>query len=149
MEAADAVRRLEVLNQETLIGTDEYTRERTAIERAMQPEPMMRTSAAEGPQALAAPDQAAAPSGPSPAVHLASYCSQQAADRGWAQLRRAYRQDLGELKHEITWVDLGPGKGVFYRLKAGLLESDTTAQALCRRLKSRRQYCEPTMMGAG
>ncbi|MDP6805093.1 MAG: hypothetical protein QF902_07140 [Rhodospirillales bacterium] len=84
MEAADAVRRLEVLNQETLIGTDEYTRERTAIERAMQPEPMMRTSAAEGPQALAAPDQAAAPSGPSPAVHLASYRSQQAVDRGWA-----------------------------------------------------------------
>ena len=149
MEAADAVRRLEVLNQEALIGTDEYTRERTAIERSMQPEPMMRPSAAENPQALAVPNQAAAPSGPNPVIHLASYRSQQAADRGWAQLRRAYRQDLGDLTHEITRVDLGPGKGVFYRLNAGPLESDAAAKALCRGLKSRRQYCEPTIMGAG
>ena len=150
MAAADAVRRLEVLNQEALIGTDEYTRERTAIERSMQPEPLMRTSVAESPQpGSAAPVQAAAPSGPNPAIHLASYRSEQAADRGWAQLRRAYRKDLGDLTHEITRVNLGPGKGVFFRLKAGPLESDAAAKALCRRLKSRRQYCEPTIMGAG
>ena len=93
--------------------------------------------------------QAAAPSGPNPAIHLASYRSEQAADRGWAQLRRAYRKDLGDLTHEITRVNLGPGKGVFFRLKAGPLESDAAAKALCRRLKSRRQYCEPTIMGAG
>ena len=150
MAAADAVRRLEVLNQEALIGTDEYTRERTAIERSMQPEPLMRTSVAESPQpGSAAPVQAAAPSGPNPAIHLASYRSEQAAGRGWAQLRRAYRKDLGDLTHEITRVNLGPGKGVFFRLKAGPLESDAAAKALCRRLKSRRQYCEPTIMGAG
>ena len=150
MAAADAVRRLEVLNQEALIGTDEYTRERTAIERSMQPEPLMRTSVAESPQpGSAAPVQAAAPSGPNPAIHLASYRSEQAADRGWAQLRRAYRKDLGDLTHEITRVNLGPGKGVFFRLKAGPLESDAAAKALCRRLKSRRQYCEPAIMGAG
>ncbi len=150
MEAADAVRRLEALQAEGLITSDEYARERSAIERAMQPEPQVRTAAASpaatGPKADAE-KMAPAAVGPRPAVHLASYRSQQAANRGWTQLRRAHSGLLGKLSADISQINLGPGKGTFFRLKAGPLNSRGAAESLCGRLKSRRQYCEPTFMG--
>ncbi len=151
MEAADAVRRLEALQAEGLITSDEYARERSAIERAMQPEPPVRTAAAKSAAPAEAEAEKAAPAtlGPRPAVHLASYRSRKAADRGWTQLRRAHQALLGNLSPEITEINLGPGKGIFYRLKAGPLNDRAAAESLCGKLKSRRQYCEPTFMGAG
>ena len=86
--------------------------------------------------------------GPRPAVHLASYRTKKAADRGWAQLRRAHRALLGKLGPEVTKVNLGPGKGVYYRLKVGPVDSADDATDLCRKLKKRRQYCEPSFIGA-
>ena len=91
---------------------------------------------------------AASQGGPQPAVHIASYKTQKSAERGWTQLRRAHRELLGALSVEITKVDLGPGKGIFYRLKAGPLSNSNAATALCRRLKGRRQWCEPSFMGS-
>ena len=91
----------------------------------------------------------AKPIGPQPAVHLASYRSQQAADRGWAQLRRAHSKLLEGLDPEITRVDLGPGKGIYWRLKAGPLKTPQQAQDVCRQLKAARQFCEPAVTGAG
>lgn len=146
MEAADGVRRLELLKNEALISSDEYAKERAAIESAMMPKaPPMAKAAAPAAEAK----EPVAKSGPQPAVHLASYRSPKEADRGWAQLRRAYRELIGSLEPEVTKVDLGPGKGVYYRLKAGPLENPGAADALCRKLKTRRQYCEPSLMGAG
>ena len=81
-----------------------------------------------------------------PAVHLASYRSRKAADLGWVQLRRAHREVLDDLGSEITKVDLGPRKGIFYRLKAGPVADKAAAAEVCRKLKSRRQYCEPSFM---
>jgi len=146
MEAADEVRRLEMLKNTNLITADEYTRERAAIETSIQPKPV--------PGAVAKVDQEKAeeakkPTGPQPAVHLASYRSQEAADRGWAQLRRAYRTQLDSLEPEVSRVDLGPGKGIYWRLKAGPLKSPQQAQDICRQLKAARQFCEPAVMGAG
>lgn len=147
MEAADAVRRLEVLKTEAMITSDEYAKERAAIEAAVmpKPQPMAKPAAA---AADAKAEAAAAKTGPQPAVHLASYRSPKEADRGWAQLRRAYPELVGALKPEVTKVDLGPGKGVYYRLKAGPLADPGAADALCKKLKSRRQYCEPSLMGS-
>lgn len=148
MEAADAVRRLEWLNANGFISIDEYAKERAAIESALRSAPGV---AASQPTAMiAAPVEAAAPapsSGPQPAVHLASYRTTKAAEGGWAQLRRAHQNLLGGLTPEITKVDLGPGKGIFYRLKVGPLESSAAAKDLCGKLKLRRQYCEPSFMG--
>jgi hypothetical protein len=62
-------------------------------------------------------------------------------------LRRAHSQLLANLKPEVTRIDLGPGKGVFYRLKAGPLPNQAAVQRLCRSLKARRQYCEPAFVG--
>ena len=144
MMAADSIRRLEHLQTAGLISGDEHKRERSAIEQAIKGQP--------GPQTASAPSAAASPSassGPQPALHLASYRSQQAADRGWAQLRRAHQSLIGDMEHEIMRVDLGPGKGIYYRLKVGPVGSQADVQSMCQQLKARRQYCEPSFLGAG
>ena len=142
MEAADSVRRLEQLKTDGVITSDEYTKERAAIEKIMQPPPSPagQTKAAEGARGDAS-------KGPQPAVHLASYRSQKDADRGWTQLRRAHQKLLGELKPEVTKADLGQGKGIYYRLKAGPFDSPAAAEEVCRELKRLRQFCEPTFLG--
>ena len=145
MEAADGVRRLEMLKSTNLITSDEYARERAAIEASMQPKPAPGAPARVEQEKMAE----AKPIGPQPAVHLASYRSQQAADRGWAQLRRAHSKLLEGLDPEITRVDLGPGKGIYWRLKAGPLKTPQQAQDVCRQLKAARQFCEPAVTGAG
>lgn len=157
LEAADAVRWLERLRADGVITSDEYTRERNSIEQAMQPAPTrpamtMPTGSSMGaaPSGSAA-EMAAGPtrlSGPQPALHLASYRSKKDAERGWTQLRRAYKRELADLQSEITKVNLGP-KGIFYRLKAGPLADKAEAKSLCRKLKRKRQFCEPTFMNAG
>ncbi|MCH7938085.1 MAG: SPOR domain-containing protein, partial [Proteobacteria bacterium] len=55
---------------------------------------------------------------------------------------------LGGLEHQVTRVNLGK-KGTYYRLKAGPLKDNAAAKALCRKLKRRRQFCEPTMIEGG
>lgn len=157
LEAADSVRRLEKLREEGFISSDEYVRERAAIEAAVQTVPggqAPSSVAAAGAQdsmmvkepepAMVAPEPAA-PVGPQPAVHLASYKSQKNADRGWTQLKRAHAEQLGNLSYTVAQVNLG-SKGTFYRLIAGPLPSEAAAASLCRDLKRRRQFCEATFM---
>ena len=149
MEAADAVRRLELLKEADLITSDEYTKERTAIEGGIQP--AGPASSAMGAQPKAMQPKMAKPqvSGFQPAVHLASYRQRKAAERGWAELSRRFGSLLGGMQHRIERVDLGGGKGVFYRLKVGPLPSNGAAQSTCRQLKAKRQYCEPTTINFG
>ncbi len=152
MEAADAVRRLEQLQVGGFISSDEYAKERQAIERAMQPEPLASKSGVtvattvEAATAVSPAKAEVKAKGLLPAVHLASYRSRRGADRGWTQLRRAHRGVLDDLEPQITKVNLGPGKGIFYRLKAGPVADKAAATEVCRRLKSRRQYCQPSFM---
>jgi hypothetical protein len=148
MEAADSVRRLEQLRDAALITSDEYTRERKAIEMAMAPPPTAPRAAAPPPAAAEAAPAAKASAGPQMAVHLASYRSRQQAERGWAQLKRAHAAILGKLKSEISEVNLGPGKGTFFRLKAGPMVDKAEAADVCAQLKRRRQFCEPAVMDA-
>lgn len=153
MEAADAVRRLEMLQNADLITQAEYAAERAAIETSMKPA---------GSASLAAPRNApmqgvgmttlSAPkaiSGFQPAVHLSSYRQEKAALKGWSQLQKRYGSLLGNLETSVERVNLGDGKGVFYRLKAGPLPSNNAAKDLCRKLKSKRQYCDPTTINFG
>ena len=151
MEAADAVRRLEMLQKEDLITSDEYAKERAAIEKSMQPR--APTPMAEPAQSNISGAGAKASkksiSGFQPAVHLASFRQKKSALRGWRELKKRYRTYLGGLKTSIERVDLGGGKGVFYRLKAGPLPSNAAAKNLCRKLKAKRQYCDPTTINFG
>ena len=94
-------------------------------------------------------EEMTAPSGPQPAVHLASYRSRKQAERGWSQLKRAHGALLGGLDSQVTPVNLGAGKDTYFRLKAGPVANKGAAVDLCRKLKRRRQYCEPTIMENG
>lgn len=150
LQAADGVRRLEQLREEALITSDEYSRERAAIEGAISPPPAPAPASAPIPLA-ASPAEVTAPvrlSGPQPAIHLASYRSRKDAERGWSQLRRAHKGTLSNLQSEITEINLGR-KGRFFRLKAGPLTDKAEAASICRQLKKRRQFCETSFMNAG
>lgn len=150
LQAADSVRRLEQLREANLITSDEYARERAAIEAAMSPAPLAPAPAAamllpSSPAEMEAPVRLG---GPQPAVHLASYRSRKDAERGWSQLRRAHKAELSGLQSEISKINLG-AKGIFFRLKAGPLPDKSAADGLCRQLKARRQFCEVTFMNPG
>lgn len=151
LEAADSVRRLELLRDSGYISAEEYARERQAIEIAVQPTPSAKPAMAKATQG--APEQmakkeSAKPSGPQPAVHLASYRSAKQAENGWKQITRAHGNLLGSLEHEVSRVRLG-SKGTYFRLKAGPLQSVTEAKSLCSQLKRRRQFCDTTVMNDG
>ncbi len=152
LEAADSVRRLESLKEGGFISSDEYAKERQAIELAMQPKPPKPAPAAMTPKALepkpTAAEEKKAPAGPRPGIHLASYRSEKQADRGWTQIVRAHKALLEGLEHEVTKVNLGR-KGIYYRLKAGPFDSADEAKEMCRKLKAKRQFCEPTVLEGG
>ncbi|MBF0250715.1 MAG: SHOCT domain-containing protein [Alphaproteobacteria bacterium] len=151
MAAADAVRRLEMLKEADMITSDEYTKERAAIEGSMQPAAGPQHSMdqpAGGPQALGGGGHDDV-KGFQPGVHLASFRQQKAAEQGWEDIKRRFKSLVGAMQHRIERVDLGGGKGVFYRLKAGPLPSNAAAKSLCGKLKASRQYCEPTTIHFG
>lgn len=74
-------------------------------------------------------------------VHIASYRSEERARRGWDILFAAHGDLLGGLALDIKQIDLGPGLGVFYRVRARPLPSEAAAKQLCRALKERDVYC--------
>ncbi|MDH5189372.1 MAG: SPOR domain-containing protein, partial [Rhodospirillaceae bacterium] len=148
MSAADAIRRLEFLKQADIITNDEYARERSAIEGAMNAQ-MASSPQSAGQMSGTKTSANGKPSakklsGFQPGVHLASYRQMKAAERGWKQLQAKFPSQLGDLEMNIEQVDLGSPKGVFYRLKAGPVSSDKEAVSVCRNLKQKRQYCDPT-----
>jgi len=152
LEAADSVRRLEQLRDTGYINSDEYNKERQAIELVMRPKQPEAPSPLQAPMAdnkpMASKSAMKQSAGPGPAVHLASYRTRKSADAGWTKIMRANKELLGGLDREITKVNLGR-KGTYYRLKAGPLESSKAAKALCKSLKRRRQFCEATVMEGG
>lgn len=150
MAAADAVRRMEYLRDGGLVSGEEYARERKSVEIAMTPpapEPLPVVE--EKPAAAPAQPVAKGPGGVmgGAAVHLASYRSRQQADRGWQQIQRAHNEILSKLQADVTEVNLGAGKGTYFRLRAGPLASKAAVDEVCRQLKQRRQYCEPAAGG--
>jgi hypothetical protein len=146
MEAADAVRRLEQLRDTGYIGSDEYAKERQSIELAMQPkQPKMAPAPATGGPTAAAKPMAMKSTGPKPAIHLASYRTSKNAEQGWVKIVRAHKNLISGLEHKIIRVNLGR-KGTYYWLKAGSFKNAAAAKAMCRKLKRRRQFCEPTVM---
>jgi hypothetical protein len=74
-------------------------------------------------------------------VHIASFRSQEGAERGWRILRKNHVELLGDLDLQVREIDFGAGMGIFFRVQAGPLDDEPTAKALCERLKSRGLYC--------
>ncbi len=81
------------------------------------------------------------------AVQLGAFLVREQAGQTLADLRRAQPALLGKLKSRVVRVDLGPKKGVFYRMLVAPGSSETEARALCRRLKARKIDCLVTETG--
>ena len=74
-------------------------------------------------------------------IQLAAYRTELEARAAWDQLLRANVDLLGGLQTAIERADLGPGRGVYFRLRTSVLESEAAAARLCRELKTRKQDC--------
>jgi hypothetical protein len=148
LAAADVVRKLEVEKERALISSEEYDKEKAALDQATAPPPPKPVVAQPVAPVTTTPEAAGA--GPKPAVHLASYRSADAANKGWTQVKRANASLLGNLQSEVSRVNLGAGKGVFFRLMAGPFKTQADAERVCRELKAKKQFCETAFMtGAG
>ena len=123
-----------------------------------EPEPVQEPAAAapEPEPAKPEPETAAAttneaaktakPSSPLPAAHkyrlqLAALRSKAAVDQAWKRLRKRHRDLLSGLGLAIEKKDLGPSKGVYYRLLAGPVDDRKKARRLCVDLQKRNVGC--------
>ena len=120
--------------------------------------PSAPASVSEAPPVPSAPTQTARAE-PAPAVpttdlaqsyrvQLAASRSEPAVKSEWDRLRRRHIDLLGDLRLQVTRIDLGATKGVFYRLRVGPLSTETAAKALCERLKQRKLGCLVVRPGA-
>jgi hypothetical protein len=73
-------------------------------------------------------------------VQLLSVKTKARAAQEAGRLTSRYKPVLGSLKVVPVRADLGD-RGVFYRLRAGPLDSRAAAASLCRKLSARNQGC--------
>ena len=95
----------------------------------------------EAPSATAAPGERVDSLAGSHRVRLASYKIPSNVDKGWSVLSQKHADLLGALNYAAARVDLGPEKGVFYRLEAGPLGSADESAAVCAEIKRRGGSC--------
>lgn len=74
-------------------------------------------------------------------VQLAAARSPQGARTEWARLRSKHLDLLGDLGLTVTKADLGPARGIYYRLRAGPISDEAKARQLCKRLAERQVGC--------
>jgi hypothetical protein len=77
-------------------------------------------------------------------AHLASYRQPEEVAQGWSALQRQLGADIAGLSPRVVGIDFGDGRGTFYRLKVGPLKSLEAAQELCRKLRAKAVFCEPS-----
>lgn len=83
-----------------------------------------------------------------PVLHLASFRSETSARQAWQQVLEGNKATLANLKPIIRRVDLGEGRGIFYRLMTGSFTSMADAEATCVKLKQNNQFCRASADGA-
>ncbi len=74
-------------------------------------------------------------------VQLAAARSPQGARTEWTRLRSKHLDLLGDLGLTVTKADLGPARGIYYRLRAGPISDEGKARQLCKRLAERQVGC--------
>ncbi len=74
-------------------------------------------------------------------VQLAAYRTPGEPLRGWEILLKRHADLLERLRPKVKKVDLGPEKGVYFRLEAGPLADRAAAVALCAALEERDVEC--------
>ena len=105
-------------------------------------EPPVPPAAAPLPEVSAVPPAASARPGQGVAlVQLGALRSREAALAEWERLEAPHGDLLEGLQPSVERVDLGPGRGVFYRLRVGPLADEAAANQLCAQLRARRVRC--------
>lgn len=102
------------------------------------------TKAASAPSsngAKSAPQVASKPLGGAWRVQLGAVRSAEDAKREWGRLQKKAPAQLGHLTLDVRRVDLGSGKGVFFRIQAGPLPDRERANAICDKLKAEQIGC--------
>lgn len=74
-------------------------------------------------------------------IQLGSLKSYDLAESEWNRISKKNKDILGGLEPKIQKVDLGAEQGIYYRLRAGPLESDAKAKNVCAILKDRKVEC--------
>lgn len=74
-------------------------------------------------------------------VQLAAARSPQGARTEWSRLRSKHLDLLGDLGLTVTKADLGPARGIYYRLRAGPISGEAKARQLCKQLAERQVGC--------
>ncbi len=83
------------------------------------------------PDTLPPADPPIAAAGGGYRIQLASFRDRDAVDRGWKAFLAKAPVLLVDLIPDVQEVDLGPERGIFYRLRAGPLRSREAAEKLC------------------
>jgi cell division septation protein DedD len=91
--------------------------------------------------AVSPPPEPARPAPGVALVQLGALRSREAALREWQRLEGPHGDLLEGLQPRVERIDLGPGRGVFYRLRAGPLASEAAASQLCEQLRARQVGC--------
>jgi hypothetical protein len=84
-----------------------------------------------------------------PVLHLASFRTKEAAQRAWQEALALNKSILGQHHELIRKIDLGTGKGVFFRLMVGPFTSLADAETTCIRLKANNQFCRASTSASG
>ncbi len=117
----------------------------SAIPRPAVPAPAMVAPPPPKPAMTAAnppaPQTAALPPGKGYFLQLGALRSVELAQQSWTRLKTAQPDILGNLPANAVKVDLGSGRGVFYRVLAGPIADESTASRSCNLLKERHVAC--------
>ena len=73
-------------------------------------------------------------------VQLGSFPSEDAASKGWARIQGQQKDLLATMTSSFQRADLG-SKGVFFRIHAGPLASESAAKKICAELTKRKVGC--------
>ncbi|MBB53033.1 MAG: hypothetical protein CMF67_01535 [Magnetovibrio sp.] len=87
------------------------------------------------------------PTGKTFRIQLAAARTPEGAQSEWDRIRQKHVDLLGKFGLTVTKADLGPKKGVFYRLRIGPLANETAARELCKELSMRKMGCLVVMPG--
>jgi hypothetical protein len=74
-------------------------------------------------------------------IQIAAVRTSDRARSEWARLKSKHGDLLGDYSLNVVRVDLGPTKGIFYRLRAGPIAWEDVAKALCKNLGKRKVGC--------
>lgn len=109
--------------------------------KVSEPARVEKEVAAVAPAAPSSGEPAAQAAARTVLVQVGSYRAREQAERAWRALLSAHVDLLEATTPVVQRVDLGPDKGVFFRLRIAGVDGKSAAEALCRKLKTRKQDC--------